>query len=189
LKPTSTIQTDFKDIQSRLIKLLRAVPSQAARIGEIMELLEALERKTAALPIAPAASLDRLSVRTSRRYKIEFGGIPSESVLAEFRPNADSPLRCERKIYDAVARALAKADRPLKFPTLMKAVAKEPQRARANYQVRVALRFWGDPDVSLTERVRTRYVAKNQGTFVQDAEQAWQKLAALSRATGRSGDA
>jgi len=109
-----------------------------------------------------------------KRYAIE--QLADAEVLAEYRTGDENPFRCPRPAYDALARVLGRMTAPAKYAELTKLLSRELKPAPADYQVRVALRFWGDRGIRLIERARARYAPRDARTFETAARQAWRRL-------------
>jgi hypothetical protein len=97
--------------------------------------------------------------------------------LAEHRTSGKSkPMRCPKKVYDALARVLTGADRPLGLEEIMAAVGKVLGDRPADHQVRVALRLWMHVDPPLLARNRARYRPLVNMDFSTSALALWQTL-------------
>ena len=109
-----------------------------------------------------------------RRYAIE--PVAGTEVLAEYRTDDENPFRCPRPAYDALARVLRRTTTAVKYAELTKLLGRDLKPAQADYQVRVALRFWGDRSIGLIERVRARYAPGDAKVFEAAAKQVWRRL-------------
>ncbi len=167
----STLREGVQRVRSLVTDLLDDPSASAPRIAEILRAVDQLDRLVSSAG-APAA--ERVRIRgKAKTYTVQRVG--DEDVLAEHRPDDPNPFRCLRRTYDVAARAMSKFDRPVKYPEIAKAVAKELGAPPADYQVRVVLRFWSEPDVRLLERARARYKPVDPARFVKLAGDAWRR--------------
>jgi len=176
--PSATnIREGFRCIRSLLADLLKhgdvleKHPELMPRIGEAIQAMDEVERQVDATTVATAAAPGRRG--KPKTYRIEHVG--KQEVLAEYRPDDETPFRCPRSTYDGLARVFARTDRFVRYGDVTKSLRKELGAAPADFQIRVVLRFWSQPDVGLIERARARYRPRDPQKFVDAAEHAWEE--------------
>jgi hypothetical protein len=114
-------------------------------------------------PRSPSARV-RYRIADSRRGE----------ALSEHRAS-NSPIRCPRHVYDAVAAALAEAGEPLAFPALASAVESRIKADYREHELRVALRAWVAHD--LVEHAQTQFRPKGpRSRFQTAARRLWRQL-------------
>ena len=114
-------------------------------------------------PRSPAAKI-RYTIAVSRRGE----------ALSEHRAS-NSPIRCPRHVYDAVAAALAEAGEPLAFPDLRDRADRLLNGDYREHELRVALRAWVAHD--LVEHAQTRFGPKGpRSRFKAAARRLWREL-------------
>lgn len=166
------IPENFRRIRSILFDLLGKYPEVSPPVAEVLKELENLEQVVGSLT-TEGNGAKRQNRRKTKTYRIEQSG-PDE-FLAEYRPDDVNPFRCPRNTYDALARALAKCDRFVKYDELLKLLDKHIKPRPADYQIRLALRFWAQPEIDLIERARARYRPQNKKGFQEAARRVWQE--------------
>jgi hypothetical protein len=166
------ITQEFRKIRGMLTDLGAERREIADRVFELLKAVDTLEQLVeASRPVAGRNDRPTRVRGKAKSYRIEQVG--KDEVLAEYREDSDLPFRCPRSTYDALARGLSKSDKPVKFGDLVKAITKESGSAPADYQIRLALRFWAQPEVGLVERARARYRPKLTAGFVEASKRAW----------------
>jgi hypothetical protein len=169
------VRDGFRMVRRLLADLLTDTPNVGPRIAELLHAVDELERAVETVG-PPAPTETRRATRgKAKNYTVERSG--DDEVLTEQRPDDPNPFRCPRSTYDAVARVLARLDRPAKYAEIAKAVAKELRPAPADYQIRVVLRFWADRSVGLIERARARYRPLDSTRLMRLATEAWRRAA------------
>lgn len=168
----ATVRETIRQIRSLLLDLLGEQPAASSRITAVLKVLEDLERQVDGL----AGEAERRFRGKTKTYGVETRG--PEEVLAEYRPDDEIPFRCPQVTYDALARVLAKTDGFVKYEELMNSLGKEMKKRPADYQVRLALRFWAQPGVGLIERARARYRPKKKTGFLEAARRVWREATA-----------
>ena len=162
-------------IRKHLSDLLLTTPDARKPVAKILALLDPIERDLRQDGAAGGSKSIMRRGGSVSHYTIEMHG-PGR-VLAEYRHNASSPLRCPRAVYDATAGTLM--DCPpngLTYEETLKAVRARLGREIADYLPRICLRFWAGADVALVFRSRLRYRPMDQASFVLKATHAWETL-------------
>lgn len=168
-----TIREAFRRVRSLLLDLMAEYPEVAPKTTEAFRAVEKLEERVDGLVADGGRDADRQTRGKPKSYQVEGAG--AEEVLAEYRPDDKTPFRCPRTTYDALAKVFAKSDRFLKYEEVIKLLAKEIKPVPADYQARVILRFWAQPEVGLIERSRARYRANKATGFGEAAKRAWKE--------------
>ena len=172
------IREGFRCIRSLLADLLKhgdvleKHPELMPRIGDAIRAMDEVERQVDAATATTAAMPGRRPRGKPKTYRVEHAG--KQEVLAEYRPDDANPFRCPRSTYDGLARAFARTERFVKYGEVKKALRKELGAMPADFQIRVVLRFWSQPDVELIERARARYRPRDPQRFLDAARQAWE---------------
>lgn len=174
----TAFRESFRRVRSLLLDLMAEHPAAAPRATEAFRAVEQLEERVDGLLGTSARGADRRARGKPKTYQVEQAG--DEEVLAEYRPDDEIPFRCPRVTYDALAKVFAKSDRFLKYEEVMRLLAREIKPVPADYQVRVILRFWAQPDVGLIERSRARYRSGRSSGFAEAAKRAWKNAAVVS---------
>jgi hypothetical protein len=98
-------------------------------------------------------------------------------VLTERRLSGKSqPFRCPKVVYEALAKALGEAARPLSVEELVGAVERTLGVRPPDHQIRAALRFWLHLVPPLIIRSRARYKPIGSTDFASHAEKSWQMI-------------
>ncbi len=166
-----TLREAFRRVRSLLLDLMAEHPATAPRATEAFRALEQLEHRLEGLAADGDRGGDRQTRGKPKTYQVERTG--AEEVLAEYRPDDEIPFRCPRATYDALAKAFTNSTQFLKYEEVMKLLGKEIKPVPADYQVRVILRFWAQPEVGLIERSRARYRPNKAAGFAKAARRAW----------------
>lgn len=171
-----TIFQEFRKIRGMLTDLGAERREIADRVFELLKAVDTLEQLVEASRPSAARNDRPARVRgKAKSYRIEQVG--KDEVLAEYREDSDLPFRCARSTYDALARAISKSDKPAKYSDLVKVITKDLGSAPADYQIRLALRFWAQPEIGLVERARARYRTRKSASFVEAARNVWKEAA------------
>lgn len=169
------VRDELHAVRAALTDLLKRTPDAAVHIADALQALDRLERSLEQMPTsdtATPAKPTRGRRNQPKTYRVERQS--GQEALCEYRAeDPDRPFRCPKVTYDALARVLAGAAKPLKFEEIAKRVKKELGHMPAVYQLRVALRFWTQPEVGLVDKVRTRYRAVQLAHLERDARAAW----------------
>jgi hypothetical protein len=176
------IREQFRRIRSVLTDLLKLDDvlakhrELAPRIGEAIQAMDDVERQVDAVTVTAMAQPGRRPRGKPKTYRIEHAG--KQELLAEYRPDDENPFRCPRSTYDGLARVFAKTERLVKYEEVAKSLRKELGSMPADFQIRVVLRFWSQPDVGLIERARARYRPHDSRNFADGARRAWENAGA-----------
>lgn len=169
------VRDELHAVRAALTGLLKRTPDAAVHVADALQALDrlelAVEQVAASVATTPAAGT-RGRRNQPKTYHVE--GQSGQEALCEYRAeDPERPFRCPKATYDALARVLADATRPLKFEELAKRLAKDLGHMPALYQLRVALRFWTQPEVGLVDKVRTRYRVSPGQRFARATEREW----------------
>ncbi|MEE9295599.1 MAG: hypothetical protein V3W34_11645 [Phycisphaerae bacterium] len=168
------IRQGFRRVNQLLGEVVKQAPAANDTVGTLIQQLASLEQLVEESTIDQKVASPRTLPRgKAKEYRVERTG--KREVVAEYRPDDLRPFRCPRSTYDAVARALAKSSGPVAYDQIVSDVAQSLGTARADYQIRVALRFLTDPDVGLVERNRARYRVLRSRSFLKQARDAWER--------------
>lgn len=166
------------------IRLALTLARQTARgSGKIAtfakEMERILERGISQIEVAELPNVARRADRSGEEqviYVVDQDRGHGEA-LAEHRTSGKSkPMRCPKRVYDALAGVLGAADRPLGLDEVMTAVEKVMGDRPADHQVRVALRLWMHVDPPLVSRNRARYRLIDTNSFTTRAKALWDIL-------------
>jgi hypothetical protein len=102
--------------------------------------------------------------------------IQDEEMLMEYRLGSDIPFSSPKRVFDAVAQVLAKAERPFAFDDIQRRLAEKLGEAPPDYQVRVCLRFFTSPGVLFAKRNRARYLVNKKGGSIGRSQSLWKTL-------------
>ena len=111
--------------------------------------------------------------KTVEHYRVE--AIGRGWALAEYRSSRPQPFRCPKAVLTEVARALARADHPLKFEDVRRAVLKNLAKPPATYLLRISLRFMIARGLVEHGQTRFRATASDLESAVADAWEAAKK--------------
>lgn len=111
------------------------------------------------------------------RYRIEF--VDDKPLLTERRPGSVSrPFRVSREVYEATAKVLDAAGRPLLFDEIVDGVNRRMPSPPPPFHIRTCLRFWTRAPRAPLSRLKTRYVPVTSGHLHADAQNLWDELQA-----------
>jgi hypothetical protein len=162
----------ISQLRTSLIRALRASPQSVEPLCDALELLEGLQQRLEGKRNPDAPDQNHRRNTQSQEYIIQ--RTAEGQFLTERRPTGSQPFRCPKDAYLAAAKVLAGAEEPLHFDELLERLNSAMEQRQADYRLRVCLRFWGQQ--GLVQRFRTRYHAGDAGTFVRDAERAWEEM-------------
>lgn len=111
--------------------------------------------------------------KTVEHYRVE--AIGRTWALAEYRSSRPQPFRCPKAVLIEVARALARADHPLKFEDVRRATRRNLGGSTATYLFRIALRFMIARGLVEHGQTRFRATASELESAVADAWEAAKK--------------
>ena len=171
--PTNT-REGFRAVRSQLAELLKAHPETATKIAEILQTVDGVEQLVEAGAPPQSGPVAGHQRGKPKEYRVEKRG--TEEVLAEYRADDENPFRCPRQTYDVLATVLAGTEDWVKYRDLVKMVAKELRPKPADYQMRIVLRFWSQPEIGLVKRARARYRLTNASHFSESARKAWRSM-------------
>jgi hypothetical protein len=178
-RPSGNEAVAFSQLRTSLIKVLRNSPESREPICDALELIEALQQQMEAKRnpegTEPPGGRKAGKGEPTKQQEYVVQDTGEGQFLTERRPSGSQPFRCPRDAYDAAVRVLAGASEPLHFDELLEGLNRETGERQADYRLRVCLRFWLAQ--GLVERFRTRYRAKDAGTFVERAKAEWDRAA------------
>lgn len=177
---SAQILDELRNARAAVTEVLRHPQHAAPHVADALTALDRLERTLETVPRSAAPAVPRGRRNQPKIYRIE--GRPGRAALCEYRADdPDRPFRCQKPTYDALARVMAAAPKPMKFDDITKRLKKELGELPALYQLRVALRFWRTPETLLVNKFRTCYVASAADRFERLAEDAWKQRQSVSQ--------
>jgi len=170
-------------IHGALADLLRTAPQSAVVVAEILDLLEEIDRDRQRVRLArtPSGQRDLRPRRGDAVEGYEIQDTPRGQVLIERRYHTPNDFRCPKDVYDAAAQVMEGQAEPMGFDQILSATAEQLGYTPADYLCRICLRFWLAQNQPLVLRARAKYQPTSPRRFVQQAQQAWKKLAEQSR--------
>jgi hypothetical protein len=172
----SQVLEELRNARTAVTEVLRHAENAAPHVADALNALDRLERLLGTVSATSRSSPRQGARNKPKSYRVEGG--PGQEALCEYRADdPERPFRCPKATYDALARVLAGATKPVKFDDIARRLKKEMGTLPALYQLRVALRFWRRPEVGLVDKVRARYLTRNANLFAGDAHAAWAEAA------------
>jgi hypothetical protein len=115
--------------------------------------------------------------RTGSNVQYVIESIDDEPMLTERRAGGMSrPFRVGREVYDATAKVLDTAKRPLLFDEIVEGVNAMLRNAPPPFHIRTCLRFWVRAPRPVLRRIKTRYEAESPGHLLAEARKLWSDL-------------
>ena len=108
-------------------------------------------------------------------YAVE-SSTEGESLVERRLSGKSFPFRCPQNVYEALADVLAEAARPMSIDDLLAAVEARVGFRPAEFQVRVALRFWLYRQPPIVLRNRARYSSASATGMTAAAKGLWEKI-------------
>jgi hypothetical protein len=165
----------FMTAQDPLQAAIDAVTAASEKEGDVgafaARLLPLLRRVARQTERRPA----RRDLSGPIEYAIE-SSTEGETLVERRLSGKSFPFRCPKQVYEALADVLAEAARPLSIDDLLGSVETKTGIRPAEFQVRVALRFWLYRQPPIVIRNRARYSATAVVEMRSAARGLWEKI-------------